>query len=194
MCWIFAMRDNRHPRHSTKTREVTAEERELFRQALAGVRALSNDTIVLRPLPPPMRRPTVTASDDGTLTKLRDPSENELSDADQLCFRRVGLRPADLRKLKNGQIRREGALDLHGLTTDEAKTRLLGFLRRCRERGIRCVHIVHGKGFRSPNQRAVLKPKIAYWLAQHEAVVAYVSARPADGGTGALYVLLKRAS
>ncbi|MSR13028.1 MAG: DNA mismatch repair protein MutS [Gammaproteobacteria bacterium] len=176
-----------------RNREVSADERDLFRQALAGVRPLQVDTVPLRPLAPRVPvRPSHASVSDNALASLRDPSVNELDHTDHLSFKRVGLRPTDMRKLKRGQFPCQGELDLHGRTATEAKSLLLDFLRVCRDRGLRCVRIVHGKGYRSPNQQAVLKPNIAHWLAQREEVVAYTSALPMDGGTGALYVLLNR--
>ena len=96
------------------------------------------------------------------------------------------------RRLRRGEYPQEARLDLHGCTVDEARTLLTGFLARARQRGARCVLVVHGKGFRSPGHAPVLKPRVAYWLAHAPEVTAYVSAQPVDGGTGALYVLLKR--
>jgi DNA-nicking Smr family endonuclease len=187
---------NSHPRTHRSSRQVTVEERELFRQALGGVRPLQTDTVSLRgPGPTPRVR---AASDHSPITDdlaaLRDPSSAELVYADELCFKRVGVPPTILRKLRRGQFPRQAALDLHGQTTAEAKTQLVEFLQACRARGLRCVRIVHGKGYRSPEQQPVLKPKLAHWLGQRDDVVAYVSAQPAEGGTGALYVLLKIAS
>jgi DNA-nicking Smr family endonuclease len=186
---------NSPSRSRPSRRQVTVEERELFRQALSGVRPLHTDTVSLRP---PGPTPRVRDADAMTpmfddIAALFDPSA-ELPCADELCFKRVGVQPAVLRKLRRGQFPRQAALDLHGQTAAQAKAQLVEFLHGCRARGLRCVRIVHGKGYRSPDQQPVLKPKIAHWLSQRDDVVAYVSAQPAEGGTGALYVLLKLAS
>ena len=69
---------------------------------------------------------------------------------------------------------------------------LAAFLDRCGHRGARCVHIIHGKGHGSSNQGPVLKNKVNAWLRQREEVLAFCSAQPKDGGTGAVYVLLRR--
>lgn len=182
------------PRQRARVRQVTAAERELFRDALTGVRPLISDTVPIRaPRPSPHVRHAQRSRGGEDSDTLRDPSASELVHAEELSFKRVGVRPTVLHKLKRGQVPSQGTLDLHGLTSAEAKSLLLEFLDQCRARGLRCVRIVHGKGYRSPNQQAVLKPKIAHWLSQRDEVVAYVSAQAADGGTGALYVLLKLA-
>jgi DNA-nicking Smr family endonuclease len=81
---------------------------------------------------------------------------------------------------------------LHGLTTEAARDELTAFIRNARQHGHRCVRIIHGKGLRSPDKRSVLKAKTDRWLRQKNDVLAFCSARPVDGGTGAVYVLLKR--
>ncbi|MGD9601309.1 MAG: Smr/MutS family protein [Gammaproteobacteria bacterium] len=171
--------------------EPSAEERALFRAATKDVRRLTSDTLTLRAPPPrPRPRPVV---DDLPGSTLAEASPAELDHADHLAFKRVGLQPAHWRRLQRGEYALEETLDLHGMTIAEARAALSGFLRHCVAGGRRCVRIVHGKGYRSPDHSAVLKPRVAYWLAHASDVVAYASARPADGGTGALYVLLKRA-
>ena len=111
---------------------------------------------------------------------------------EHLEFKRNGVQPALWRRLRRGEFSLEESLDLHGYTIAEAREQLAEFLHACVAGGCKCVRIVHGKGFRTPAHAPVLKPRVAFWLAHTEAVVAYVSARPIDGGTGALYVLLKR--
>jgi DNA-nicking Smr family endonuclease len=85
----------------------------------------------------------------------------------------------------------QGQLDLHGLRRDEAREALGEFLRQARRRGQRCVRIIHGKGHGSVNKEPVLKQKVRNWLAQKEEVIAFCQARPAEGGSGALVVLLQ---
>jgi DNA-nicking Smr family endonuclease len=123
---------------------------------------------------------------------LAEPSDAELSEADHLEFRRPGLQPALWRRLRRGEFRIEATLDLHGQTVDESRQRLALFIQRGVRGGLKCVRVVHGKGYRSPGLAPVLKPRVAYWLSHLAEVTAFISAQPADGGTGALYVLLKR--
>ncbi len=107
-------------------------------------------------------------------------------------FRRPGVAKATLRRLRRGQYAVEAELDLHGYTRAQARGALYGFIREAAYRGLRCVRVIHGKGRRSSNRGPVLKPAVAAWLRRLDVVLAYTSARPADGGTGALHVLLKR--
>jgi DNA-nicking Smr family endonuclease len=99
-----------------------------------------------------------------------------------------------LRKLRRGQFSISAELDLHGLRVEEARQALSHFLYHCRVNKKRCVRIIHGKGYRSANNQAVLKSKVNHWLRQHDDVLAFCSARAQDGGTGALYVLLRHKS
>jgi len=96
-----------------------------------------------------------------------------------------------LRRLRRGHWVIQEELDLHGLTVNEAHALLSSFLNQCVRRGLRCVRIVHGKGLRSKNREPVLKRKVAGWLIQREEILAYCQARQADGGSGAVVVLLK---
>jgi DNA-nicking Smr family endonuclease len=82
-------------------------------------------------------------------------------------------------------------LDLHGMTSELARSALREFMAECRRRDHRCVRIIHGKGRGSSNRGPVLKGKVNRWLRQRDDVLAFCSARPVDGGTGALYVLLR---
>ncbi len=171
-------------------REASPEDIALFQSAVAGVRRLHTDTLNLRPprAPMPVRSRTTHASEFA----FAEPSALELTEDEHLEFKRNGVQPQQWRRLRRGEYPLEDSLDLHGLTLEAAKALLVDFLLDCTARGIKCVRIVHGKGHRSVGHVPVLKPRIAYWLAHASQVVAYVSAKPADGGTGALYVLLKR--
>lgn len=96
-----------------------------------------------------------------------------------------------LRALKNGEIRWEGRLDLHGLNPDAARDALCGFIDQHSHAGHRCLLIIHGKGGRH-DEEPVLKNHVNHWLQQLSQVLAFHSAIPRDGGTGAVYVLLKK--
>ena len=111
-------------------------------------------------------------------------------DAD-LSYRGPGIGPDVLRKLRSGQWSIQRQLDLHGLRTDEAREALGQFIRLAHRTGLRCVRIIHGKGLGSPGKVPVLKGKVLRWLVQKREVQAFVQARPADGGAGALIVLLQ---
>ncbi|MEP6608942.1 MAG: Smr/MutS family protein [Burkholderiaceae bacterium] len=113
---------------------------------------------------------------------------------DELSFRRPGVGADVLRKLRRGEWVIQDEIDLHGCRTDEARELLAIFIRDAGKRGLRCVRVVHGKGLGSRGRQPVLKGKTKIWLAQREDVIAFCQARPTEGGSGALMVLLKPSS
>jgi DNA-nicking Smr family endonuclease len=114
-----------------------------------------------------------------------------LLDTDEaLSFRRPGLGPDVVRKLRRGQWQLQGQLDLHGLRREDARLALAEFIRHAHKSGWRCVRVIHGKGLGSPGKTPVLKNRVHSWLVQKKEVLAFAQARPADGGAGALVVLL----
>ncbi|NIR60520.1 MAG: DNA mismatch repair protein MutS [Gammaproteobacteria bacterium] len=169
-------------------------ERALFRAAVADCTPLRHDRA--RPsASPPAPDPRMRSADERRVMEesMRaplDPAEQETGA--ELSYARAGAQHRLLRKLRRGHFATEAELDLHGLRVGEARAALDRFLGECRARGLRCVRIVHGKGQGSPEGRPVLKQKVAGWLRLRAGVLAYCSARPVDGGTGALYVLLRR--
>ena len=110
---------------------------------------------------------------------------------DQLSFRRPGVGTDVAQKLRRGKWSIQKQVDLHGLRSDEAREVLTTFIRDAHKQGIRCVRVVHGKGLGSPGKTPVLKDKVHRWLVQKAEVVAFVQAQPAQGGAGALVVLLQ---
>jgi len=168
------------------------DEARLFRDAVRGVRPLAPRSPAPRP---PRARPRArfTRADQAAVLKESlqgADADPELAGGEQLNFRRPHVHPNTLRRLRRGEFRVQREIDLHGMTAAEAKAALREFLVRSLERGVRCVRIVHGKGLRSGNRGPVLKSTVSALLRRTEAVLAYVSARPVDGGSGALYVLL----
>jgi DNA-nicking Smr family endonuclease len=111
--------------------------------------------------------------------------------AASLSFQRGGVRDQVMRRLRRGLIPSEDELDLHGLNQTEARDRLADFIARSRDAGSRCVRIVHGKGYRSGARGPILKTAVNLWLRRHLDVMAFTSAKALDGGTGAVYVLLR---
>jgi DNA-nicking Smr family endonuclease len=108
-----------------------------------------------------------------------------------LSFQRAGVRTQVMRRLRRGQIPIDNELDLHGLQQLAARAQLADFLAHSRNAGWRCVRVIHGKGYRSGTRGPVLKAAVDLWLRRHHDVLAFTSARVIDGGTGALYVLLR---
>ena len=108
-----------------------------------------------------------------------------------LSYRRPGIGIDVLQRLRKGEWTIQRQLDLHGLRSDAARDALSGFIRDAHKHGIRCVRVVHGKGLSSPGKTPVLKAKVRNWLVQKNEVLAFVQARPMEGGAGALVVLLR---
>jgi DNA-nicking Smr family endonuclease len=117
--------------------------------------------------------------------------ESLLLTDDGLSFRREGVGSEVVSRLRRGHWAIQGELDLHGLRRDEARDALAGFLRESRQRGWRCLRVVHGKGHGSPGRQPVLKAKAQRWLGQSAEVLAFTQASGPQGGAGALIVLLK---
>lgn len=143
----------------------------------------------------PSTRPRMREADEAAvMAELLDdtPPDPDIETGDDLVYCRPGIQRSVIRRLRRGHYRCQAEIDLHGMVVDVARRCLGQFLYESLERGDRCVRIVHGKGLRSGNRGPILKIKVAGWLRQRDQVLAYSSARPVDGGTGALYVLLKK--
>jgi DNA-nicking Smr family endonuclease len=167
----------------------------LFRAEVGEVKpvAAANRAHLPRPLPPPI--PAKRLEDErAVMSELADlgPDLGEGTESgEELSYLRTGLPRDVLRKLKRGHWVLRDQLDLHGHSTPEAMLALSLFLADCRRRGHRCVRVVHGKGLRSRNKEPVLKHKVRVALAKRSDVLAYAEASPADGGSGAVIVLLE---
>lgn len=144
-----------------------------------------------RPKPIPVKR----MEDDAAIPRdlMQDTSgwDADIDNGDLITFLRPGLPSEIMRKLRRGHWVVQDALDLHGVTSDAARTELAHFLAHARNAGIRCIRIVHGKGHRSPGNFPILRNKIRLSLSQRNEVLAFCDAPPADGGSGAVVVLLK---
>ncbi|MFN0041341.1 MAG: Smr/MutS family protein [Burkholderiales bacterium] len=175
--------------------EAPADDAALLREALKGVAALPDSGRASLRKKPPSPLPIQTLRDEAAVLaeSLSDdiPLEIGLETGEELVFLRPGLSAQVLRRLRSGHWSVQDHLDLHGLRTDGARALLVEFLNHARHSGFRCLRIVHGKGLRSENREPVLKRKIGNWLAQRDEVLAFVQARPQDGGGGAVIVLLR---
>jgi len=148
-----------------------------------------------RPQHPPIPRQRIEDNQQVLIASVSDEFEIDTllhTDA-ELSFRRPGIGPDVLRRLRRGEWVIQDHLDLHGARVDEARELLALFLREAIRRGFRCVRVVHGKGLGSKDRQPVLKGKTRVWLAQRDEVIAFCQARPAEGGSGALVVLLRPA-
>ena len=169
-------------------------ERELFASSVGPVTPLRRPArpAPARPQPAPLARQRLrdeakvlreSISDDFDVESLLDTDDN-------LSYRREGVGPEVVRKLRRGVWAIQAQVDLHGLRRDAARERLGAFLRESTQAGLRCVRVIHGKGNGSPGRTGVLKIKVNGWLVQRIEVIAFAQARAAEGGLGAVVVLL----
>ena len=177
--------------------KITEEELQFFRDEVSDIRPLVTEKRIETVKKPPSLRPIRNhhahdLEEQSGLEMMSDPVD--LQDAvveDVLFFARSGIQQKVQKKLRRGEFPVEDELDLHGYTVIEAKIAIQDFISECKRRKIRYARIIHGKGYRSEQKIPILKTHVAYWLPQHKDVMAYSSALPNDGGTGALYVILK---
>jgi DNA-nicking Smr family endonuclease len=168
------------------------EELAAFREAMRDVKPLKAPERVVYAGPRPSavarnsraaRLAVLNESLNGTLHEQPD-GETE--------FSRPGMSEHTLRQLRRGRYSIGAEIDLHGMTRLEARDALKEFIAQCAERGLGCVRVIHGKGSRSGPEGPVLKYAVHEWLVRWQEVLAFTSARPRHGGTGAVYVLLRR--
>ena len=165
-----------------------------FRKALAGVEPLAEPRrkAPARTAPAPVPRQTRRDERAALAESLAGPVslDDALDSGEELVYLRSGLGRDVLRKLRRGHWVIQGELDLHGMIRQQAAEAVAEFLHHCLRRGLRCVRIVHGKGLGSRNREPVLKGLLRRWLLREE-VLAYCQAPAAEGGSGAVLVLLK---
>jgi DNA-nicking Smr family endonuclease len=167
----------------------------LFRDAMEGTRPLRGEPRVEHDLPRPAPIPRKRIEDEqAVLEELLDAPDAVddllVESGEELSFMRDGHPPRLLRRLRRGHYAVQGHLDLHHMTQLQARESLLGFLAEADSGGLGCVRVVHGKGLRSRNGPK-LKQLTNQLLRRHKKVLGFTSCRPADGGTGAVLVLLR---
>ena len=165
----------------------------LFRRSIGPVRKVSHDRVgpAGKQLSPRPRAPGEQHDPDLTDTFSDQVETPEVAPDEALFYTRPGLQLRQQQRLRRGQLAIGDELDLHGMTASQARTAIMEFIAACRDRQIRCVRIIHGKGYGAGGNAPVLKNRLNSWLRQHQEVLAFSSATPRDGGTGALYVLLR---
>lgn len=185
-------------RQDALQREIAAREkreRELFAITVGPVQPLrpTGRARQARALPSPEPRQRQRDEREALHESLSDEfNVDTLLETDEtLSFRRPEIGLDVVRKLRRGGWAIQAQIDLHGLRRDPARVKLNAFIRDAAEQGLRCVRVVHGKGLGSPGREPVLKARVRSWLVQKNEVLAFVQARPAEGGSGALVVLLK---
>jgi len=173
---------------------INNDDIDLFRQTVGNVRSLNHDKVVHvppRPKPKPIQQDTDLQSVWLTV------NESDISDVgheESLSFTAPGIQQAVLAKLRKGKFGIQGEIDLHGLTGNVAKVQLTAFIHASVNAGHRCIHIIHGKGYRSADSQPILKNNINRWLRKHKDVQAFCSAPAKHGGAGAVYVLLRKSA
>lgn len=171
---------------------------ELFRQATRGVRPIQVDqadtgkprfdTTQLH-----QRRQRASQSKPSIrVDGLSDQFVIDVAPEEELAWAGNGVQDSQLRRLKAGQIPFDGSIDLHGMTVEKARELLWDFIEEATHMEVRCVRITHGKAQRQDGRRPILKSHVNTWLRQHPKVLAFTSCLPRHGGTGSLYVLLRR--
>lgn len=138
------------------------------------------------------RRQAATLEEEKVIDGLSDEAVNLVESSEELLFANPGVQLRVLKKLKQGHIPWEQGLDLHGYTIDQARDQLSRFLFDARRNKCRCIIVIHGKAHSSGSDQAMIKSYVNEWLKRLTGVLAFCSAQAKDGGTGALYVLLKR--
>jgi DNA-nicking Smr family endonuclease len=179
---------------------AAAPEPELFERAMEGVVPLDGRTARVdapRPVATPRRPVGEDAEALATLADIVTGAVHfDITDTREYVEGTVvGLDPRLVRRLRRGDFARQAHIDLHGMTADEARVAVDRFLAGAVRAGHRCVVVVHGRGLNSKDHTPVLKERLKTWLARGSAarhVLAFATARPHDGGAGALYVLLRR--
>lgn len=168
-----------------------ADDEDLFQEAMEGVAPLKAANRIKHK---PERKKIRVQHHSQDSYALKDVfSDAPVEDCpDKLSFSRSGIQPSTLKKLRQGKLAIDNTIDLHGLTVNEARDYLLEFLGECEIDGSRVLLIVHGKGYSSPGAKPVIKPMVNRWLRELSSVLAFESAKPVDGGTGAVYVLLRK--
>jgi DNA-nicking Smr family endonuclease len=171
---------------------ISPKDRDLFRQSVGDVRAVISDKVQLKQDNPPKPYPKPQPYDlNEDWHNAIDLDIDNVSHEDTLSFTAPGIQNSVLAKLRKGFFGVQAEIDLHGLNSDAAKQQLLHFLHSSTVSGYRCVHIIHGKGYRSSDTHPILKNHINRWLRRHKDVQAFCSASQKQGGAGAVYVLLK---
>ena len=178
----------------TRNSNISDADRELFRRSVGAVKKIRQDRLPARAprstTPAPLPEKTTAATRVEETHSLPMLNSAGLAGA-ELVFKRPGIQDQLFQKLRKGKVAIERELDLHGLTSTDAQEALGRFLDHCRQHHIRCARIIHGKGRGSREGKPVIKNKLNLWLRKIPLVLAFCPARVCDGGTGAVYVLLK---
>jgi len=169
---------------------------ELFSQEMSGVKPLIQNKAQIKKVevetPGKVVRRRFAVADKLTVDPLSSVDVPMLKSNDVLEFRRDGVQHGVFKKLRMGRYEMDARLDLHRMTVEQARREVFRFLRECYHYELRTVIILHGKGDRNPDKVATIKSHLANWLLQVDEVMAFHSAQKQHGGTGAVYIMLKK--
>lgn len=170
-----------------------------FRAALRGVKSIDQNRANLSQSKTQAKDPSVAyrrekaqESSELIVDGLSTSQDKFLEPEETVLFALPGVQLRLIKRMKAGHLGWDAGLDLHGFSTDHAREELYQFMQSCQRQGLRSLIIIHGKAYTEPGKPALLKTYVTDWLRQMDSVLAFCSAQPQDGGSGALYVLLKR--
>ena len=174
---------------------MSDDETDLFRRSMDGAKPLKSSERVPEPKRKPVPKARFARADEEKALEESleaDIDTIEAANHENMRYHRPHVGKRTMRKLARGKYAVQAEIDLHGMTVAEAKPRLADFIDYSVKQGLTCVRIVHGKGLGSGHRGPVLKSAVNRWLRKWDSVLAFVSARQVDGGTGAIYVLLQQ--
>lgn len=169
-------------------------DKQLFRDLYGDIEPIKDDKAQpwkKHPSPRPRHKESPENNDRLDISPYPEIHTEQTDTKDDYHYRANGIQDKQINKLRRGKIPPQATLDLHGMTRESALPELQEFVSGCQQQGLKCIHVIHGKGYRSEAGKPVLKPSVANWLRQMATVLAYCPAPAYDGGDGALYVLLK---
>ncbi|SDL17367.1 DNA-nicking endonuclease, Smr domain [Maridesulfovibrio ferrireducens] len=177
--------------------EAPVEEEMAFLNAMSGVKKMDSSTVKVERIKPVIPVPPPKEDGNEYLSSLVSGNiEFEIEYSEEFMYGHVcGIDSKIFQKLKAGSFNHEAQIDLHGMNSEQAFDNLMFFIRESFLEGHRCLLAVTGKGKNSPGGQSVLKREIQEWLTRdpfRRVVLAFCSAQPKDGGTGAIYILLRR--
>ncbi len=161
---------------------------DLFQQAMEGVTPITPSNRIAPS--PPLTRTQARSSPLLSPAIADGLSDHYTNDVAPTSFVRTGLNQMTLRKLRRGFWPVQDAIDLHGFTSDEARRILAEFMQHARHNGLRCVNVIHGKGWRAEGGEGILKIRVRHWLTQMPQVLAFCDAPAHSGGGGAVWILI----
>jgi len=173
-------------------------DKESFVQETMDVKPLKQSRVthkkVVLETPGQIVRRSLAVENSETVDPLMSAGIQNLKSNDVLAYRRDGVQHGVYKKLRMGHYEIDACLDLHRMYVEEARKEVFGFINDCQQYDLRVVMILHGKGDRNPDNIATLKSHLAIWLPQLDEVLAFHSALKQHGGTGAVYVMLKKSA